>query len=379
MGRLTSILLTIALLATAAHGQGAAERPQAAQAALIDRISTTRLALERIDDATALVSAQRDEAARKHEALAAEIGRIKDARKRAGLLPDFTLQRKLRQSQELAESLTLLNRELEALSQARRDRLQQLALDYDALIQQAAARAKDTSGQRRADLVALLEQARRELAIVQQQLSPTPQAPRDLDGAELLASDDPEELLERADAVKDEQDRLRKQLAQLDTRRTQLRRAARLDREMRDFISEQEIFDEGSRVLVVPRGPAATSGPQGKADENAADPGRTDNFEGDSDAPPDDGADPAYNDGALSGGEAPTGAAEPDPTGFGAATSPSRLPEGVGREDAPAGEPEAGDDLQSIDQRREQIVERLKGLQRLHDSLLEKIEDLERE
>jgi len=375
MGRLTTILLTLCLLAPAAAGQSPQERPTHGQAALVDRISTTRLALERIDDAAAIVRAQRDEAARKHEALAAEIRDIKKARKGASLLPDFGLQNKLRKSQEQAETLTLLNRELEALKQARLDRLQQLALTYDALIQQTAVRAKTASGQRQADLFTLLEQARRELVGVQRQLAPAPRAPRELDSAALLASDDPEELSERADAVRDEQDRLRKELAQLDGRLKQKAQEARLDREMRDFISEQEIFDEGSRVLIVPRTPAADA-PADKGTDPTAAPDRDNGFEGEYDAPP--GGDPSSvnGDGVMGGSQDPgTGPASSPEMGTGS----GHLPDGVAPEDTPTAGPEPGDDLQTIGRRRKQIVTRLKSLQLLHDRLLEKIEDLERE
>lgn len=379
-----NILLTLCLLAPVASGQPATGRPNDGQAALIDRISTTRLALERIEDAADIVRSQRDVAAQSHESGAAEIRQIKSANKDAGLLPNFELQRKLRRSQELAETLTLLNRELQALQQARLDRLQQLALAYEKLIQQTAGQAKSTSGQRQADQLALLDQARRELAGIQQQLTPAPRAPREIDGAQLLASDDPEELAERADEVRDEQDRLRKELAQLDSRLRQQAREARLDREMRDFILEQEIFDEGSRVLLVPRGPSALGGAEGaKTNGDPADPGRTDSIEGDNDASPSDEPPGGYSDGALSGGEAPGSGSEPNASssdlGLDASTTGGRLPDGVAQDQTPAAGPGSRDALQTIEQKRGQIVERLKRLQRLHDRLQEKIEDLERE
>ncbi len=335
----------------------------------VDRIGDARLAIERIGDARDTVRAQRDALAREHEKLAAEIRRRKAERDGAGLIPDFRLQQLLRRSQELAETLTLLNRELGALRQARRGRLEKLALLYDRWVERSAERLQAAAGSERADLLAVLNKARQERRAIQRELLPERRPARELDAAELLASDDPEELSERVDALRDERDRLRRELAQLDEHRQRLVNEKRLDREMRDFIAEQEIFDEGSRTLLVPRRP-------GGAPADASD----DRIGG--------GGDEQVGDGAPFGAEDPSpGYSGESGPGTPAETLPGfdpnmpqseRLAQGPAAADdgdldtAAGGAPE----LTPIEQRRQTIVERLKRLQRLQDRLLEKIDSL---
>lgn len=335
----------------------------------VDRIGAARLGIERIDDARATVRAQRDAMAREHEKLAAEIRRRKAERDGAGLIPDFRLQQLLRRSQELAETLTLLNRELGALRQARRERLEKLVQLYDRWVEQTAGRLQRAGGERRADLLAVLVKARQERRNIQRALLPERRPPRELDAQSLLASDDPEELSERVDALRDEQDRLRRELARLEERRQRFARESRLDREMRDFIAEQEMFDESSRLLLVPRTAAGgEQTPDRVEDGDGADPsGPTGEFGG-------DGPSVGY-DGDDAG--APNEPAGEPPTAGPSAPASERLPGGLGSEDAERLDSAAsGTGLETIAERRRQIVDRLKRVQRLQDRLLEKIDSL---
>ena len=63
------------------------------------------------------------------------------------------------------------------------------------------------------------------------------------------ASDDPAELLEQADAVRDAEDKVRQRMEQLQTRIHELKDERDLDRRMNDFLGEESIFDEQDRRL----------------------------------------------------------------------------------------------------------------------------------
>jgi|CXWL01.1.fsa_nt_gi hypothetical protein len=67
------------------------------------------------------------------------------------------------------------------------------------------------------------------------------------------ASDDPEALLELADATRDDEDKVHKKLATLEGRIKEAREERALDQRMRQFMSEDSLFDEQDRRLRVQR------------------------------------------------------------------------------------------------------------------------------
>jgi hypothetical protein len=69
------------------------------------------------------------------------------------------------------------------------------------------------------------------------------------------ASDDPEGLLEQADALRDSEDKLREQLRALEIRIAEVREERELDLRMRDFLGDQAMFDEQDRRFRMRRGP----------------------------------------------------------------------------------------------------------------------------
>jgi len=68
-------------------------------------------------------------------------------------------------------------------------------------------------------------------------------------------SDDPEELLERADALFDSEDKLRREERALEARIGELRSEQDIDRRMSDFLGEGTLFDEADRRIVRPAAP----------------------------------------------------------------------------------------------------------------------------
>jgi hypothetical protein len=352
------------LLATSALGQAPGPRSR------IDEISSLRLDLERLAEGRRQVLGQRDALARRLEALARDIERRKAAGAGERLLPDFQLLSDLRSSQELSEAVSALNREIDQLERTYHERLERLGALYDDAVEGTVGALRAAGEGERADLTRVLARLRSEREALRHELEPD-RKPTDAGGPEsgtnLLASDDPEELAERADAVRDDQDKLRQKLASLDTRIAALERELRLEREMRDFVSDQDLFGEQSRVLRVPRGAEA-----GKTD--FTNDGRQDDLpaaEGD--------ADSAYEGGG----------ADPSPGGWGGGDGQSavpslpagdgRLPVGVeqGAATAPGGERALS--LPALRLQRDALVDQLKRLQVLHDRLREKAEDLTQE
>ncbi|HUU03982.1 MAG TPA: hypothetical protein VM425_21275 [Myxococcota bacterium] len=227
---------------------------------LYDRLSAERLSVERLDDARRAVIAGRDKLAAGLEKLARGIEKRKAARGNRDLLPDLTLQDMLRRSQESAKKLTMLNRELDALNAVRGKQLIKLAGLYDELAGKTSRAVRLAAGDKKASLVKALMRLRRERQAIGRELLAGVERAAPLETDDLLASDDPDELAERADAVRDEQDRLRRKLSYLDERIADAGAQVRLDLQMRDFVADHELFGEESRVLKVTRTTAPETG-----------------------------------------------------------------------------------------------------------------------
>lgn len=349
---------------------------------LFDRASAIRLEVERLDDARKALAARRDALAGRLDALAVRIRERKQARTAGGLLPDFTLQDLLRSSQELSGELTLLNKELEALEQLRRDRLERLYGIYGRLIGETTTEARNRKGARRAALLDVLGRLRTERRRVERALAVDRTPPPPMDTDHMLASDDPEELTEQADAVRDEQDRLRRRLASLGSRIQEAEAECRLEREMNDFQEDQELFAEDSRFIRATRTTSYSTEKSGGSgdhdasnDEPATHDGLADDYEG---GDPDVGS--AVPAGECAGGFCGTPG---ESGGAGAeremvtitATEAGRLPVGV---DADAALERLGpaDRLRVLGRQRRRLVTQIKKLQILHDQLLEKIDHL---
>jgi hypothetical protein len=66
---------------------------------------------------------------------------------------------------------------------------------------------------------------------------------------EVRGSDDPEDLLEQANALRDSEDKVRQQMKALQLRIAEIHRERELDRRMSDFLGEERLFDEQDRRL----------------------------------------------------------------------------------------------------------------------------------
>lgn len=375
------VALTLVLAGPAAPAQDASAGGP--EDTLVDQVSSIRLEIERLDDARREVVRQRTQLAERLSRLAKEIKQRKAARGEGGILPDLTLQEMLRRSRELSETLTLITREMEALNQVRKDRLQSLGRVYDRLVERAAASVRQAGGARKAELLRTLAEFRDQRDRIRRELMPPAEARPPIETRELLASDDPEELRERADAVRDEQDRLRLRLKRVERRIAQVQADRRLEREMQDFQKDQALFGEEGRILGVTRSQTSTTtvpsgfqtGKSGTDDRNEGEPGPAGDLNADGMAPP----------GECYGGQCGTpgldASADPSPLVEVEITSirEGRLPMGVDGGEADLEGMSPARRIKWLKKCRAEIVGQIKKLQILHDRIQEKAEKIEEE
>ncbi len=345
MKLVTSICLLSLLLPAAAAAQ--------TSKALFDEISSRRVDIERLEEAGSVLSAERERLVRALEAGANRIQRHKETHDAGGIIPDLDLQRMLAESRELSEQLAELDRQLGSLENAKRRARSYLLTRYEKLVEQLAEEARRSEPRQRDELLGLLSRVRVERDALRDKPAAAPLPAERFGDDSLLGSEDPEELSERADAVRDEQDRLRRELSRLDRALAQQQADRRLELEMRDFLSERSVFGEDSRTLRAGGSPSSSKmNSQGN----------------DRDTPP---------VGFEGGGSYDSGASGP---GAGASVStdpvPGRTPLAIDHGGTSAESPTALGNPASLEAKRQKIVERLKKLQVLHDRLRDKAEAL---
>ena len=172
-----------------------------------------------------------------------KISALKSGRK-GKLTRDPVLERSLQRSQELSGSLTELAQELSSAeaSAQQRNILLLTALSADlSRLREAFDRTADRSARQK--LISSLRALRAEREQVRAQL-PSSAVPALETGA---PSDDPEDLLEQVDALKDNEDKVRRELKKVEGRITEAREERELDRRMNEFLGDEAMFDEQDR------------------------------------------------------------------------------------------------------------------------------------
>lgn len=177
--------------------------------------------------------------------LAGRIETLK-AQRQGRLTAGPELEQALRRSQELSGELTGLAQAVAgAEGESERAHLALHAALSGALEQARAA--WDATGDRnqRATLLVRMRELRAEREAVRAAL-PASRVPA-LGRAE--TSDDPTDLLEQADALRDSGDKVRQRLTALKSRITEVREERELERRMSDFLGEERMFDEQDRNM----------------------------------------------------------------------------------------------------------------------------------
>lgn len=231
MKRVRPLLLLCLLLALPAWAASGLE-------ALRTEAQTARTQVRELRERQQALRAELNTLATRIEALKAE--------QKGRLVAGPELDTALRRSQELSGQLTGLAQSLSG-AEAEAER-RNLAL-YTALSEELARgrSAWDSTKERdaRAALVARMRGLRSERDAVRAALPPS-RVPG-LGPAE--ASDDPEDLLEQADVLRDSEDKVRQRLQALKARITEVREERDLDRRMNDFLGEESMFDDQDRRL----------------------------------------------------------------------------------------------------------------------------------
>lgn len=180
--------------------------------------------------------------------LAARIESLKVERQ-GRLTAGTELEAALRRSQELSGSLTGLAQSVAAAeSESERAHLALHAALSEELGRLRVAWDGTADRTERARLLEAMRTVRAEREAVRAAL-PASRVPS-LDRAS-PAGDDPEDLLEQADTLRDTEDKVRERLKALRGRITEVREERDLDRRMRDFLGEESMFDEQDRRLRV--------------------------------------------------------------------------------------------------------------------------------
>ncbi|MFO0593764.1 MAG: TetR family transcriptional regulator [Myxococcaceae bacterium] len=181
--------------------------------------------------------------------LSARIQTLKEQSK-GKLLPGGELDSALKRSQELSGALSDLSQQLtgreSALETANLSLLDALSLE---LTRQRAEFDRQPDRGVRRQLIDSMRKLRLERDALRQTL-PAAKLPA-LDT--LKASDDPEELLEQADLLRDNEEKLRKELKAVESRIAERREEQELDRRVQRFMGEESMFDDTDRRLRLQR------------------------------------------------------------------------------------------------------------------------------
>jgi hypothetical protein len=169
---------------------------------------------------------------------------IESLKKQKGLMASSELKAQLRRSQELSSQLTEVARSLVA-AEAESERRNTQLLDALSAELQRLETAWDQSGSREqrehlaVQLRALRAEREKLRGSMPQRAVPSLRPSR--------ISEEPEELLQQVDSLRDAEDKVKQQLSAVEARIGEVRGEQALDRRMREFINEQSLFDDQDR------------------------------------------------------------------------------------------------------------------------------------
>jgi hypothetical protein len=159
------------------------------------------------------------------------------------------LQQALRKSQEVSDAMTLVARRRGSAERALREKSEALT----SLLSSALATTKEewTRAKSQPERHQALERMKR-LRAELDELRPLPSKAAPLPAA--LAEDDPLQLLAQADAFRDSEEKLRRQLEVLKGRAAEIRDEQEMDRQMEGWARREALFDESDRRTRFARG-----------------------------------------------------------------------------------------------------------------------------
>ena len=179
-------------------------------------------------------------ARRQLETLAAEIAKTK-AQAKANLLPARQLPEQLRHSQQLSSRVSELASAIASQEAEVRRRNDQL---LEALSQQISRTRRDWEASNAPEEKKALLGTMRLLRAEQERVRATLPPHFAPSFAGTSTSEVPEDLLEQADAARDAEDKVKRQLASVEARIADAREQRDLERRMGEFLSDQSLLDE---------------------------------------------------------------------------------------------------------------------------------------
>ena len=256
--KLRAVILSALLLAL----------PSAAATAVEALRGTARAARGQVSQLKADQLAQRNELS----VLSSRIETLK-AGSKGRVLPGTELDLSLKRSQELSTTLTSLARQVATseaeLHTATLALLEGLSAELTRMGAELERASSDPAARRKALLAMKALREERENLRTQLPAAMVPGL-----GA-WQPSDDPTVLLEQADLLRDNEEKVRRELKAVETRLAERREEARLDRQMQQFMGEESMFDDQDRRLRVRREelvtPQVTAGAE-STPSKAADP-----------------------------------------------------------------------------------------------------------
>ena len=209
-------------------------------------VSRRRAAVRHFDEKDAALR-RRIEAMRREVArLAEQIEALKEMRRSGGenrLLLDYRLENQLKASNELSEKLSRLNQAFHANERRRQREIEGLLAAYDGLIEALTARIAQTRGRRaKSALLAELHRYRSEREGYAAQI--LPRSPLKVYGIRVDPLDGPEEMLEKADILKDSEEKIRKTIGLIDRRIGELEETRQLIEETVALTIESNFFED---------------------------------------------------------------------------------------------------------------------------------------
>ncbi len=221
--------------------------------ALGSNLPSLRAELSQVDGTLKAAQERRAGLQRELDSVARRIEAIKAAARGKGrLFVDPELDGLLRRSQGLSSALTELLRAERGQAEGLEAVRVRLAAGLDDEISAVRTRWDGSDRAERRALVPQIKALRAERDALRQALpvSPIPRLGE-------LANDDPEEMRERADALLDREDKLRREEKALAARVKELRGERDLERRMGEFLSEGALFDEHDRRISASPRPAS--------------------------------------------------------------------------------------------------------------------------
>jgi len=181
--------------------------------------------------------------------LSNEIARLK-SKENLNRFQHSTLEDFLREAESLAQALAALNREIEEKREGFYRFIEKRTLEIDNEIRKTLERLENTNKKsRQKGLFGTIKNLREERQQLREKLPVELLIAIRYDEIEITPDDTPEEIREKADALKDTEDKFRFELTLIDQQITEIQDEADLRERMNEFLKDVAFFDEADLLV----------------------------------------------------------------------------------------------------------------------------------